>query len=121
MKPGGMYKGLIFIVIMIAAIALFWTWAEAGRNKPEEIPLSRAIEMSKNGEIAKIVVEEDALLITTTAATTDDPGFRTFKEANANIYDIEGLVLEGIEVEFSASHHLWWPVILHLPPGTRGQ
>ena len=107
MKPGGMYKGLIFIVILVVAIALisaYW----GGADKPEEIPLSKAIAMSQNSEIEKIVVEGEALLIT----TTDGSELRTFKEPNTSIYDITGLNLEGVDLEIKGSSGFNWGSLL---------
>jgi cell division protease FtsH len=94
--------------MLIGAIALFWILAEAGRDKPAEIPLSEAIALSQNNEIEKIVVEDDALLIT----TTDGSELKTFKESNANIYDIKGLNLEGVVVKVKGSTGFNWGGLL---------
>ncbi len=107
MKPGGMYKAVIFIAILVGAIALFSLLFPTS-TKPEEIPLSEVIAMSQNSEIEKIVVEEEALLIT----ATDGSEFKTFKEANANIYDITGLNLEGVVVEVKGSSGFNWGSLL---------
>jgi len=57
-------SGLIYIIILVAAIALFSVFIP-GAEKPTEISLSEAIAKSQNGEIEKILVDEDVLLITT--------------------------------------------------------
>ncbi|MFC1979634.1 ATP-dependent zinc metalloprotease FtsH [Chloroflexota bacterium] len=98
-----MYKGLIVIIIIIAGVALLSYVLPTG-EKPTEIPLSRAIAMSQDNGIEKIKVEEDALLIT----AKDGAEFRTFKESNANIYDIEGLNLEGVVVKVEGSSGFNW-------------
>ena len=82
---------LVYLIIIVAAVALF-SFILPASQKPEEIPLSDAIAMSQRGEIEKIVVEGDALNIT----TTNNDEFIAFKETNASIYDIEGLNLAGI-------------------------
>ena len=64
MKPGWKRSGLIYIFILLAAIALF-SFIIPSANKPEEIPLSQAIAMSQNKEIAEIEVEDELLTITT--------------------------------------------------------
>ena len=72
MRPGGIYKGLVFVVILIGAIALF-SLLFPGTSKPEVIPLSDAITMSQQNEIKKIVIEDEAIIIT----TTEDAEFKT--------------------------------------------
>ncbi len=103
MKPRGIQRGLIFIAILIGAIALF-SLVFTPSQKAEEIPLSQAITMSQNSEIEKIVVEEDALLIT----TKDGSELKTFKEAYSTIYEIEGLNLEGVIIEVKESSAFNW-------------
>ena len=103
MKPGMMYKSLIVIMIIIAGVALV-SYILPAANKPAEIPLSQAIAMSRDNGIEKIMVEGDALLIT----AVDGTEYRTFKESNANIYDIEGLNLEGVVVEIEGSSGFNW-------------
>jgi len=103
-----MYRGLIIIVILIAGVALL-SYLLPATNKPEEIPLSDAVAMSQEHKIAKIVVkDEEALLIT----TVDGAELKTFKESNASIYEIEGLDLEGVEVEIEGSTGFNWGGLL---------
>ena len=109
MRSRGIHKGFIFIAILIAAIALF-SLIFSPTQKPDEIPLSEAITMSQNGEIEKIVVEEDALLIT----TKDGTELKTYKEAYATIYEIEGLNLEGVVVEVKGSSGFNWGIFYYI-------
>ncbi|MBA7494066.1 ATP-dependent zinc metalloprotease FtsH [subsurface metagenome] len=99
--------GLIYIAMLIAVIALF-AYILPATQKPEEIPLSEAIAMSQGGQIAKINVEGDKLIITTTEGTE----LITFKEGNANIYDIEGLNLVGVVVKVKDSSGIDWGGLL---------
>ena len=103
MKPSWKRNSLIYIAILLAAIALF-SYLLPSANKPEEVPLSEVITMSQNKEIAEIKVEEDLLLIT----TIDDTELRTFKESNASIYEIEGLDLQGVVVNIKGSSGINW-------------
>ena len=103
MKPNWKRSGLIYIAILLAAVALF-SYLLPSANKPEEVPLSEVIAMSQSKEITEITVEEDLLLIT----TTDDTELRAFKESNATIYEIEGLNLEGIVVNIKGSSGINW-------------
>jgi len=64
-KPNWKRSGLIYIAILLAAVALF-SYLLPSANKPEEIPLSEVIAMSQDKEITEITVEDDLLLITTT-------------------------------------------------------
>ncbi len=107
MKTGGMHKGLIFIAILIAIVALF-SFLIPTSQKPEEVPLSKIITMSQDKGIEKILVEDDMLLIT----ATDGTELKTFKESNASIYDIEGLNLEGIIIEVKGSSGFNWGGLL---------
>ncbi|TET17636.1 MAG: ATP-dependent zinc metalloprotease FtsH [Dehalococcoidia bacterium] len=59
---------IIFIVIAVAAMALFAYFTPATK-KPEEISLGEAIAMSRNGEIEETVIDGEQLLMTSTAGT----------------------------------------------------
>jgi len=102
-KPNWKRSGLIYIAILLAAVALF-SYLLPSANKPEEVPLSEVIAMSQSKEITEITVEDDLLLIT----TTDDTELRAFKESNASIYEIEELNLEGIVVNIKGSSGINW-------------
>ncbi len=103
MKPIWKRSGLVYLVILIGAITLF-AYILPSSQKPEEIPLSKAIAMSQNNEIAEIQVEDNHMLIT----TIDGTELSTFKEINASIYDIEGLNLTGVIVEIKGSTGIDW-------------
>ena len=103
MKRGWRLNSLIYIAILIVAIAVF-SYLFSGSQEPVEVPLSEAIAMSQENKIDKIFVEDNTLFITTTGGVE----LKTFKENNASIYDIEGLSLEGIEVEVKGSSGFNW-------------
>ncbi len=63
MKPSWRRSSLIYIAILIVAVALFSLLLPTD-EKPTEIPLSEAIVMSQNNEIERIIVDEETLLIT---------------------------------------------------------
>jgi cell division protease FtsH len=100
-------SAIIYLVIIIAAITFFTVILPSG-EEPEEIPLSVAITMSQNGEIEKIVVEDDTINIT----ATDGTELVTFKEISASIYEIEGFDLSGITVEIEGAGGINWGGIL---------
>ena len=107
MRSGWRLSSLIYIIIIVAAVALVSQFF-MGVDEPTEIPLSQAIAMSQQKQIEKIVIEEDLLLIT----ATDGTELKTFKESNASIYEINGLELEGIEVEVKGSSGINWGGLL---------
>ena len=100
MKPNWKRSGLIYIVILLAAVALF-SYLLPSAQKPEEIPLSEVIAMSRNNEIAEIEVDEESLLV----ITRNGAELKAFKESYSSIYDIEDLELQGIQ-QTTASHLL---------------
>ncbi len=107
MKPTWKLSSLLYIMILVVAVVIvsqFW----GGPEKPTEIPLSDAIAMSQSNQIEKIFIDEDLLVIT----TTDGRKLQTFKESNASIYEIEGLVLKGVEVEVKGSTGIDWGGLL---------
>jgi len=107
MRPTWRLSSLIYVVILVVAIALISQFFMTP-EEPTEIPLSQAIAMSQQKEIEKILIEEDLLLIT----TTDDRELETFKENNASIYDIKGLELEGVEVKVKGMTGINWGGLL---------
>jgi len=106
-RPNWKRSSLIYIAILLAAIALF-SYLIPSANKPEEVPLSEVVAMSKGKGIAEIKVEGDMLLVT----TLDGTELRAFKESNASIYEIEGLDLEGVVVDIKGSSGINWGALL---------
>jgi len=106
-KPSWKRSSLIYIAIILAAVALF-SYLLPTANKPEEVPLSQVIALSQDKKIAEIKVEDDLLTIT----TVDDIALRAFKESNASIYEIEGLNLEGVVVNIKGSSGINWGSLL---------
>ena len=103
MRPGWKRSSIIYVAILLAAIALF-SYLIPSANKPEEVPLSEVVAMSQSKRIAEIKVEDDMLLVT----TLDGTELRAFKESNASIYEIEGLDLEGVVVDIKGSSGINW-------------
>ena len=107
MKPSWGRNSLIYIAILLAAVALF-SYLLPSTDKPEEVPLSEVIAMSQSNEIARIEIEEAQLLVTTIGGTE----LITFKESNASIYEIEGLDLDGVVVDIKGSTGINWGGLL---------
>ena len=101
-------RSVLVYIAIIAAAVVFFTFILPTGPKLEEIPLSDAISMSQNGEIAKLSVEGDAMNIT----ATDGTKYITYKEATSSIYDIVGLNLEGVEVDIKGAGGIDWGGVL---------
>jgi len=102
-KPNQMRNTIILVAILIAVITIFYTFSNNAK-KPSEIPISEAVAMSQSNDIVKIFVDGDDILIT----KSDGTEVKTFKESNANIYEIDGLVLDNVEVEVKGSSGINW-------------
>ncbi len=63
MKSNWKRNSLIYIIILLAAILLF-SFLIPGSNEPQEISLSEAITLSQDGQIDKVLVENDTMTIT---------------------------------------------------------
>ncbi|MFC2068485.1 ATP-dependent zinc metalloprotease FtsH [Chloroflexota bacterium] len=107
MKSGWKRNGLIYIVITIAAIAIFVNLIPTSK-KPEEIPLSEAIALSQEKNIKEITVEDDSLFIT----TVDGVEKKTFKESGTSIYELKDLNLEGVVVDVIGNSGFNWGGLL---------
>jgi cell division protease FtsH len=87
---------IIYIIILVGIIALF-SFLIPSAEPPEEITLSEAVVLSQNNEIESILVEGDTTVNITTFSGEE---FITFKGSDTSIYEIEGLQLAGVDIEF---------------------
>jgi cell division protease FtsH len=87
---------IIYIVILVATIALF-SFLLPQADPPEEITLSEAITLSQENKIESIFVDGDTINIT----TFDGEEKVTTKETDTSINDIPGFKLDGVEIEFA--------------------
>jgi cell division protease FtsH len=112
MKSNWKRNGLIYILILLAAI-LFFYFLMPGSSEPEEVPLSQVIALSQDNQITKIKIEGEMMLVT----TIDDKELKTYKEANASIYDIEELNLDGVIIDIKGSSGInWGGLLINLLP-----
>ena len=65
MKSRFMRNGFIYLLIVVAVLAIFFTLF-SGMPGSEEIGINQVIEMARRGEVAEIEVRRDRLTITTT-------------------------------------------------------
>jgi cell division protease FtsH len=99
MKSGWVRNGLIYIVILIAAISLF-TFFFSSSDEPATIGLDEAIAMSQGNEIEMIVIDGESLLLTTTAGEELEStiGFLSLvelRELGLNLSDIDYEIKEA--------------------------
>ena len=64
MKSNWKRNSLIYVFVVLMAILLF-SMLRPGATQPERVPLSQVINMSRNMEIEKVVVEGESLLVFT--------------------------------------------------------
>src|SRR4030042_6215943 len=113
MKSNWKRNSLIYIIILLAAVLLF-SFLIPGANEPQEIPLSRAITMSQNGEISKLQVDESSLLITTPEGKT-----LTTAIGNLTVVDLQELGLNlpegGFGIKASGGSN-WGSLLINFLP-----
>jgi cell division protease FtsH len=107
MKSSWKRNGVIYIIILLAAVLLF-SFLMPGGDEPAEVPLSLVVTMSQNDEIQRITVEGDLM----TVATVNGQEYTTYKEINTSIYDIEGLKLDNVVVDVKGSSGINWGSLL---------
>ncbi len=78
-----MRNTLIFVAILLAAIAIFWSLSQNMKPQPTEVSISDVIAMSQQNQIKNIEVDGDKLTVT----KTDGTQVIAYKEPNANLSD----------------------------------
>jgi len=99
---------IIYAIIIMAAITFFTIVLPGTGTKPTIIPISDMVTMSQEHAINSIEVNGDTLNIT----GTDGTKYVTTKESGANIYDITGLDLTGVNVDVVPPAEIDWGNIL---------
>jgi cell division protease FtsH len=113
MKPKARNTGLLYILIFasIAAIAI-WIFRGIPQPKPQEIPISKVIEMSKNAEIDEITVDGEWLTI----LAVDKSEYRSYLGLTS-IFEVKDLELSSVEVyEIKPGGVNWGDMLLALLP-----
>lgn len=107
------WKRTIIVYTTIILIALlFATFILPSDATPQEISLSEAITMSQENRIKSIVIQDNQLIIT----DDNDMKYITYKESNVSIYEIEGFVLDGVEVKIEGGGIDWGSLLSLLIP-----
>ncbi len=111
MKPRWRRIGLLYLVILVGGISLITFALRGPQQSPQEIPLSDVIEKSRNGQVEKLVVEGEWLTVT----TRDGQEQKSYK-GEASIFDIDTLVLDGVEVEIVPGGFNWGNMLIGFLP-----
>ncbi|MBA7642119.1 ATP-dependent zinc metalloprotease FtsH [subsurface metagenome] len=110
MKPSWKRSSLIYLAILLVGIVLFSRLFTTS-TEPNEIDISEVIAMSQDGEIEKIVVEDETLLITTINGTE----LKSFK-GDTGIFEIPGLNFEGVEIDIRPGGFNWGSLLIGFLP-----
>jgi cell division protease FtsH len=102
-------NGLIYILIVMAIVLLSTLWMNSKTSQPEIVPLSQVIDMSRNGQIEKVVVDGETLLVT----TTDSKQLKT-ETGTLTLVDLKdlGLVLPPGNYDIKTSSGINWGNVL---------
>ena len=95
MNPRWMRNSFIYLLIVVAVIAVFFTLF-SGVGGPEEIAFSEVVAMAKRGQVDTIEVSGDKLTVTNIRGES----FTSTKEERSSIYDI----LQGAGVDPATSN-----------------
>src|SRR4030042_6883362 len=108
MKSNWRRNSLIYIIILLAAILLF-SFLIPGTSEPEEVPLGQVIAMSQNGEISKVLIDQETMGVTTLDGREIETAIGTL-----TIVDLKelGLVLPGGEYDIKPSGGINWGSLL---------
>ncbi len=112
MGSSWMRSSIIYIILLIAAVALLYQFFPSG-GEPTEIGLDEAIALSQDGEIASIVVDNEELFITTTEGTELKTSVGIL-----SLVDLQelGLNLEGVVYEVKPSGFDWGSLLIGFIP-----
>ncbi len=110
MGSGWRRSGIIYIIILLAGVALA-TLLFNSSDKPKEIALSEVIAMSQEGQIRGITVQGQWLTVTDSSGTET----RSFK-GETSIFEITGLDLTNISYEIEPGGFDWGSLLFTLIP-----
>jgi cell division protease FtsH len=105
-----MRNTIIFIAILIAAIAIFYSLSGNMRPQPTEVSISQVIDMSQQGQIKNIEIDGNNWTITETNGTQ----VVAYQEANAVVdnYKNMGLNLTNVNVDVKTNSGIPWGTVL---------
>jgi cell division protease FtsH len=113
-----MRNSFVYLMILVAVIAVVVVFFRPSGGETESQPLSTVIEHAKNKEIEKIVVDGDKLTVTPTGGEEE---YTSRKEADASIFQILGengvdTSQVSIEVKEPSRFGNWIGILLNFLP-----
>ncbi len=111
MKPRWQRVGLLYLAILIGGIALIAFALQPSGQRPEEVTLSTIIAESQNDQIATLIVEGEWITVT----TRDGRELESYK-GETSIFEITGLVLDGVDYEIQPTGFNWGNILISFLP-----
>jgi len=111
MKPMWRRISLLYLAILIGGIALITFALQPSGTGPEDVTLSEMIRESQASQIEEMVVEGEWI----TATTKDGRDLRSYK-GEVSIFEIDGLVLEGVKYDIKPAGLNWGNILLSFLP-----
>ncbi|MHB9033955.1 MAG: ATP-dependent zinc metalloprotease FtsH [Anaerolineae bacterium] len=86
MRPSWPKNGFVYLLILVAVIALFYSFFSTGGNT-SEIPLSRVAQLVEQGKVKQLSVDSNGVIYLTSTDGNQDVQYTSRKEANVGIGD----------------------------------
>ena len=83
MKPNWTRNAFVYLLIIVAAVALFLGISPMSNSGPKEMDMSTLAEKIKAGEVKSVVIRDDNLTVT----TNDEEVYRSHKDTGASVFE----------------------------------
>jgi cell division protease FtsH len=100
---------IVYIVMLVASIAIFTIFLPPSSDQPVEISQNQLVQLSQEGKIARIIIEGERIDI-----ITNEPEPRelfTYKEPLTSIYAIPGFDPTGIDIKPKGDTGIDWGAV----------
>ena len=116
-----MRNTFIYLLIVVAVVAIVWSFLGNKPSNSQTIDISQVVTMVRDGEVKSISVSGDNLTVIPSDGSTT---YKSRKESGADIYQIfsdAGLTsqqLQGVSIKVDSPSKLgsWFPFLLNLVP-----
>lgn len=99
---------IVYVLVIIAVVALVFFWAPPFRNTPELIDLSEVVQMSHDDQIKKVVINGDTLLVT----DIRDVEYKTHLGYYTGFFDVPWKSPLDFDYEFDPPSGINWGSLL---------
>jgi len=83
LKPNWTRNAFVYLLIIVAAVALFLGISPMSNSGPKEMDMSTLAEKIKAGEVKSVVIRDDNLTVT----TNDEEVYRSHKDTGASVFE----------------------------------